>query len=505
MKNPMKALPRIRGSATVAVCALVLALSGSASSAWANTISVTTLKDNGAGSLRKAINDAAPGDTITFSVHGTIKLKGGALVIGKNLDIEGPGPQYLKVSGNRASRVFVILAGEVTLAGMTISDGLADGNSTVPVPVPVDTHSVGGAILNFSALVLSDVVLSDNQAIGDASGTPLAAIPYDSDNPGYPGSAWGGAVANAGMLAVNDSAFIGNLARGADGVIDSPTNAGFGSGGGIANVGILTVIHSRFTRNQAIGGNNNSSNVFPGHAPGGAILSSGPLVVEDSEFSHNQAIGGNGNIAAAPPDFGANKSTGGAINVAGGTATIDGCTFEHNWSIGGTGESDKDGGIGAGGAVMVTNVSGFGTKATVTNSKIEHNIALGGPGSAGHNGGNGQGGGFISAAAGILIVGDGTTVAHNHAEGGPGGEGGNGGSGLGGGFYDQSGLLTGPAVLELQGAIVTKNLALGGEAGNGGSEGEGIGGGVYRLGTYSADSSTIEKNQATTSNDNVGP
>jgi hypothetical protein len=51
------------------------------------------------------------------------------------------------------------------------------------------------------------------------------------------------------------------------------------------------------------------------------------------------------------------------------------------------------------------------------------------------------------------------------------------------------------------GVSVDYNLALGG-----GPAGQGIGGGVYRLGSFSFDSATdIEKNHASTSNDNVGP
>jgi len=42
-------------------------------------------------------------DTITFSVHGTITLSG-ALMIGKSLDIEGPGARHLTISGDHASR-----------------------------------------------------------------------------------------------------------------------------------------------------------------------------------------------------------------------------------------------------------------------------------------------------------------------------------------------------------------------------------------------------------------
>jgi hypothetical protein len=490
MKKPTKSLLELRGSAILPVCALLLVVLGCASSTWGAPSSVvTTLNDSGPGSLRQVIAAANSGDTITFKVHGTITLTSGALVIGKDLDIEGPGANKLTISGNCASRVFVISSGIVTLAGMTISDGLADGNSPVLPP------SVGGGILNFASLTLSAVVVSDSQAFGDASKSPLSAH--------LPGGAFGGGVGNVGTLAVIDSSFLDNLARGGDGSTphagDSPL-AGLAGGGGIANFGSLTVTGSRFSFNQAVGGNNCNSPFLSGHGYGGAISSGSAVAmmhVSNSRFNHNQAIGGNGNISSAPATIGPNKSSGGAIDVTGGSGTIDNCTLDHNLSIGGAGASGSDGGIGAGGAIVATNFSNFGTNVTISNSNVEHNIALGGPGGGGGAGGEGEGGGVTSTAGGILTVID-TTVAHNHARGG---EGINGGNGFGGGLYNYTN-----SPLDLQSAIVDYNLALGGEAGPGGSNGQGSGGGVYHLGPYSFDSATvIEKNQATTSNDNVGP
>jgi hypothetical protein len=503
MKNSMKYLHWICRSTTLAMFAFALLALGMAGSALA-AIPVTTLDDSGPGSLRQAIADAVAGDTITFNVHGTIVLTSGALTIDEDLNIEGPGPYHLRISGSHASRVFVIQSGKVvTLTGMTISDGLADVNSLPPA-------SVGGGILNGqpplnfgTSLTLADVVLSGNQALGN---------PYFSFN--YPGAAYGGGIANFGTLQIIASSFIDNVARGADGISTAAGAAGFGGGGVIFSVGKLTVVDSTFIQNQAIGGDNNESPVLAGHAFGGAIVGGGPLgdvVVQESEFSHNFALGGNGNISPAPASIGANKASGGAVDIVGGKATFDGCTFEHNLSVGGASGSGYDGGIGSGGALMSTNFNGQNTNVTVINSNVEHNKALGGPGSAGSDGGEGSGGGLTSTAGGILTVID-TTVAHNHAQGGQGGDGGNGGSGLGGGLFDNYNSPgpppppAGPTKLILEGVFVTKNLALGGEAGSGGINGSGIGGGVYYLGEYSADVATvIEKNQATTSNKNVGP
>src|SRR6266446_4488682 len=71
----------------------------------AATLTVTNACDNGPGSLRQAILDAAPSDTINFSVTGTITLTTGELSITNDLSIAGPGATNLALSGNYASRV----------------------------------------------------------------------------------------------------------------------------------------------------------------------------------------------------------------------------------------------------------------------------------------------------------------------------------------------------------------------------------------------------------------
>src|SRR6266478_920823 len=120
--------------------------------ASAAAITVTNNNDNGPGSLRQAISDSLPGDTIDFdsSLNGqTILLTTGELLIDKSLTIAGPGANLLAVDGTHASRVVNIGPGfEVTISGLTIVNGFSP--------------DVGGGILNFDALtmVLGNTILN---------------------------------------------------------------------------------------------------------------------------------------------------------------------------------------------------------------------------------------------------------------------------------------------------------------------------------------------------------
>ena len=477
------------------------------------------------------------GDTINFDpglAGQTIILTSGELALNRSLDIEGLGANQLTVSGNHASRIFDISSGlTVTIADMTMADGLANGSAPV-------LASTGGAILNFCNLTLSDDVLANNQAIGDSSTSPL----------GKPGRALAGGLANLGTapLTVSGCAFISNLALGADassngnavggafvngmgsfatafitdslfvgnvaqaGSYDNGDRAAEGAGGALENTGALTVSGCTFSHNQAIGGNNSVSTVRPGLGVGGALISGGPagplatLVLSTSMFDHNQAIGGNGNQSSnpAPSVLGPNDAFGGGIHISGGTATISDCTFEHNAAIAGAGSAGQNGGLSVGGGGDASNL--FAPRllsATFRNCTFDENIAIGGQGGSGGNGGDAWGGGLAGLLGATLSVSD-STVSHNLAIGGDAGTGGNGGDGLGGGIYEDA-----LSILTLMAATVEYNHANGGAAGIDGSDGLGVGGGIYVTpgGVASADLLTIVVgNHASTSdNDIFGP
>jgi hypothetical protein len=492
-----------------------------------STLTVTSAADSGTGSLRAEIAAAQSGDTIVFDHHlkGQTIMLSSELAITKSLDIEGPGANRLTISGNHASRVFDVSANTtVTIAGMTITDGLANGSAPV-------TASAGGGILNNGNLTLAYDVLSDNQAVGDPAKSALGrvggavggglanlgtltvassaftrnqALAADGSSGNSAGNAVGGAIFNSGTASIADSRFAFNVAQAGSNC--SGNLCASGSSGAIQNSASLTVADSTFSHNQAIGGNDSFGPLRPGVGTGGAILSGGPtgpaatLVVRSSTFDHNQAIGGSRNqLVPASADIlsGPNEAFGGGIHVSGGAATISDCTIEHNAVIGGAGSADQKGGLAWGAGIDFFNAFGNGLTATISNSTIDHNSVTGGTGGAGGEGGYAWGGGLANLLGAKLAVNN-TTMNHNRVVGGAGGD---GGDGQGGGIFEDA-----QSTITLTGATVEHNHAIGGAAGLGGSHGEGVGGGLYITpgGVACADVLTlIFANHATTSDDDV--
>ncbi len=119
------------------------------------TFTVSSLLDNGAGTLRAQIaaaNGNAGDDTINFSVTGLINLTTGELAINDGVVISGPG---ITVSGNNNSRVFNTSgapAGEkITLVAMTIVNGKSAGSG-------------GGILAGDEALSVIACTLAGNHA-----------------------------------------------------------------------------------------------------------------------------------------------------------------------------------------------------------------------------------------------------------------------------------------------------------------------------------------------------
>ena len=340
---------------------------------------VTNLADSGPGSLRQAILDAnaRPGpDVIDFApgLHGTISLTSGVLTITDSLAINGPGAWWLFVNGNRASRVFEIegAANTVTIAGLTITGGLAAGNATQP--------GMGGGILLASGyLTLSQVIVSDNRAVG---GTIAGAS--------NPGSGEGGGIFNtSGNLLVMTSAFVNNQALGGTG--------GDGLGGGIFSSGPLTLKNIAFIGNSALGGSGGSG------LGGGIYTQPSALVsVENSLLLGNQAVGGNGGLGGG----GGVGEGGGIFNSGNGTLTITNVTILGNQALGGKGSDGGQGGNGLGGGLF----NNTGASVALDTVRIIENLAQGG---AGGTGGQGMGGGIYNL--GTLKISPNSIITGNRA------------------------------------------------------------------------------------------
>ncbi|BCM94513.1 hypothetical protein IAD21_06420 (plasmid) [Abditibacteriota bacterium] len=264
---------------------LLGALLVGSSYAHAATFTVSNLNDSGEGSLRLAILDAnatPDADTIDFTsgLTGTITLTNGEIAITDSVDITGLGADALTVSGNDASRIFNISAGTVSIRNLALSHGYVKapaGTSGTKTSKPGDNggEAQGGAILNRATLTVSDVVLSDNKALGGAGGN------------GYIGNLLGGSIPGRGG------------------------NGGTAHGGTIYNSGTLTIDRSRFENNNVTGGKGGPGVLaIPvtsapagngGNASGGAIFNTGTIAITNTTFKSNTAIGGAGGDASTHP------------------------------------------------------------------------------------------------------------------------------------------------------------------------------------------------------------
>ncbi len=309
------------------LASLLATLFGSAAiapPARAAVIDVTSNADSGAGTLRQAVLDAASGDTITFSVSGTISLLS-QVVIDKDLTISGPGDAVLTVSGGDATRVFDIGAYAVTISGLTIADGYTPGSGA-------GIQQVGGS------LVLDHMRFSDNQALSgfgaavSKNNGPLV-VSHSTFTGG--GANYGGAIAfdcrngSACPFSIENSTFTAN-------------SANYGGALLLFNA-ILTVVDSTFSSNLATawgGGmlfdsNRNSLSTLTlldstlagnsaGQGGGMYLMLSGNAVVANSTFSANSAAdfggglltGGDGSMALVNDTFSGNSAVSGGGGVA---------------------------------------------------------------------------------------------------------------------------------------------------------------------------------------------
>ena len=236
---------------------------------------VNSLNDSGDGiagvgecTLREALavtNLQADANTITFQpgLTGVISLArdSGPLIITSPVTITGPGASLLAVSGVGAVRVLQnSSSATVTLAGMTIRDGLRQG---AQFQSPNENVS-GGGILNSGTLLLVACALQNNRALG--------AIGFSNGSEWVVGGgASGGAILNTGTLTLRNCTLSNNQAMGGTGAPGTTNTNGAARGGAIYNFGAATLTNCTLYGNHAYAGFNGSL----GKGVGGAIYNAG--------------------------------------------------------------------------------------------------------------------------------------------------------------------------------------------------------------------------------------
>jgi len=268
----------------------VRAYNSGGTSADSTTISLTTGQsrivtisgDSGAGSLRQSIADATPGDTITFSVTGTITLAS-PLVISKDLTISGPGAGKLTISGNGTVQPFQVSAGiTFNLQNLTVANGKA-------------TATDGGALADNSSAttIITGCAFTGNSATGTGGAIAASGTMTISDTlfSGNTATTYGGAISVSGALALTNVTITGNTAT---------------SGGGIyTTAGTTALINTTIASNNA---------TIQG---GGIDVAGGTLSLKNTIVAGNAAGIGN-DISGSITSLGYNliKNTSGAIFTA---------------------------------------------------------------------------------------------------------------------------------------------------------------------------------------------
>lgn len=369
------------------------------------SVTVDTLVDenNGIGvgagtSLREAIAVAASGDTIDFSVTGTINLSVGTtnstkhLAINKSLTIAGPGANLLTIKAfdptpatknGDGSRIFNIDDGNTaTLANVQISGLTLTGGDTV---------TAGGAINSSENLVVADSLLSGNTTTVNSlyygggaihskatlakpnSLTVLGTTFSGNTAPNSEGGAirqrWGNVTIENSTVSSNSARNAGSGLSAADGNVNvtirkstfdgnkSTVTTGTGQGGAIFGVGArITISDTTITNNDAT-------------YLGGGVFARGfsTVTITGSLLNANAAYRGGGiytvDTVLTVLDSTVNENTGGGIDANGGGLTVRNSTISSN-----TGRSGA--GVRAGANALIENSTISGNTATEDASAI---------------------------------------------------------------------------------------------------------------------------------------
>ncbi|MCB0052836.1 MAG: Ig-like domain repeat protein, partial [Caldilinea sp.] len=238
-------------------------LAGGQEITCAATRTVTSSADSGAASLRQAIADVCAGGTVNFSLSypATITLTSGvALTLTKDVTITGPGADKVAVSGNAATRVFVVdRYVSVSIDGLTIRDGRTGGDgggilvldsgqlSMINSTFTANQANNGGALsVERSSPGLINVTFSGNSATN--RGGAMYSVAYDNScctylrNVIFSGNsaALGGAMYNYGNGGSN-SPSLENVTFSGNSASQGGAMFNYGTSGGVSSPSLINV------------------------------------------------------------------------------------------------------------------------------------------------------------------------------------------------------------------------------------------------------------------------
>lgn len=236
----------------------------------ASLIVVTSVNDQGPGSLREAINLAKNGSTITFSSNliGQIVLLHNPLEIDKGITLQGPGPdQRIVIESSALGRITLTMGSSVTIKDIEFRGTFQNQKQAFLTvqqsPLTVihctfsgfETEEDNGSVINSE---LSTITIQDSHFHGNKS-----------ENDG------GGAVyTQGGKLHIQNSVFEDNTAK--------------YNGGAIYSIGGMVFLteNSRVSNNRITGDNPDTG------GGGGIAIQSGTIIILDSSIEANSITGG---------------------------------------------------------------------------------------------------------------------------------------------------------------------------------------------------------------------
>jgi hypothetical protein len=352
----------------------------------ANSIVVQNCNDSGSGSLRDAIGSANTGDTIDLTQLSCsqITLTTGSIVFAHTtLTLQGPGSQYLSISGNDAYAALRHAgSGKLYLDDLTIEHANNDYTDTQ------GALARGGCIFSNGIVYLNDSVVAycsltnastlhgaEGGAIFGQVGVSLSNSAVINSSVNAPSSyGLGGGIYSRGFVDLSDSFVSGNTAERAGGAVYA--YSGFSAkystvdsnrcgyfGGGLFVSGNILIANSTISNNQAI--------VQYGGAALDGYGATAPITVLNSTISGNSAgvLGGTeileyaARVVSSTIAFnyeGTASKYGAGLYVRDAAVDLESTIIANNTYAGGTAPDDV-GGTATGTLTGANNLFGYST------------------------------------------------------------------------------------------------------------------------------------------------